>query len=188
MLVGYWDPRGDLPGALLWVLFESQLQKGVEDLGCLISVLFSPGRRIWICIVEETLSGHFYAFLDYCITTPTQKYDFMKRLVSSTICHRQECDKVPLCELFYMCAPLDGGSSSLSFRPCYLHVWGMLPMPIRELSTTTFGKIHVFTKESGHPWRVPKDDIIELTPQVKLEVEPTFVRRQRPKNVDPDHP
>lgn len=92
--------------------------------------LIDLGRRLGIYIKEETTSPHFYAYLDSCITELPQEYGYMQvqghtrgtcvyrtakenvftyptylllhRLVVSTICHHEECDKVPSGNLFYM--------------------------------------------------------------------------------------
>ncbi|CAI9276120.1 unnamed protein product [Lactuca saligna] len=123
--------------------------------------LIKLGRRLGIYNVEDTLSPHFYAFLDNCITSPPQEYGFMQvwahargnyvssstkesvfhssiywllhRLVSSIICHRHECDKALSGDLFYM--------------------WMM----------------RVLTRETGQPWRVLGDDIVEPIRHVESE-------------------
>lgn len=87
------------------------------------------GRRLGIYTTEETMSPHFCAYLDSCITTPPQEYSHMQfwvharetyvsrkakestfrspiyrliyRLVDATIYHCQECDNVPSGDLFY---------------------------------------------------------------------------------------
>lgn len=66
----------------------------------------------------------------------------------------------------------------------------IVPISIRELGTTTLGKIQVLTWEAGQPWRVPGDGIVELIWRVEPEVIPehSFVRRHRPRHVESDHP
>nr|KAJ0226662.1 hypothetical protein LSAT_V11C100033490 [Lactuca sativa] len=91
--------------------------------------LIELGRRLRIYTIEETLSPRFFAYLDNCITAPSQEYIMqicahtwgtyvsrigkesafhspiyrsIHRLVASIIYHRQKCDKVPSGDLFYM--------------------------------------------------------------------------------------
>lgn len=147
------------------------------------------------------MSPHFYTYLENCITDPLQVYDHMQlwghargtyllrttkksafqiyylsvihRLVASTICHCEECDKVPSGDLFYMrcltqievCPYLPFAlaiyvfgmtlGSFPSHTICGGH-WvthlalsyevdtsGMIPIPIRDMSTIALGKMRV---------------------------------------------
>ncbi|CAI9285999.1 unnamed protein product [Lactuca saligna] len=87
-------------------------------------------RHLGIYTAKETLSPHFHAGLDSCITEPPHQYHYMQVwghargayvsrtakesafrspiyrlihwLVTSTIYHRKECEKVPSGHLFYI--------------------------------------------------------------------------------------
>lgn len=65
----------------------------------------------------------------------------------------------------------------------------MVLIPIQEIGTTALGKMRVLTRD-GQQWRILDDDIVELLRQVEPEDIPkhAFVRRQRPRYVEPDHP
>ena len=193
------------------VLFYGLLQQGFDAMGRSINFYFflrgasrscsliEQRRSLRIYTTEETLSPHFYVYMDNCITTQPHEYNYMQvwahaygtyvsrmakesvfrspiyrlihQLVASIICHRQECDKVPPCELFYVwcliqtevclyllfALALHLSSMALGSTPfsriCRGH-WvtrlalyykvdtsGMVHIPIRELGTTSLGKM-----------------------------------------------
>lgn len=65
---------------------------------------------------------------------------------------------------------------------------GGVPTPIKDMGTTTLGKMHVLVRGVGQQWRVLNDDIVEPPRQVEAEhnLDPTFERRQRSRHVVPD--
>lgn len=64
----------------------------------------------------------------------------------------------------------------------------MVPMPIREMGTTTIGKMWVLVQGVRQLWMIPKDNIVEPIQQVELKdiLEPAFVRSQRRRYIKPN--